>query len=387
MPASHLGIPDYRNDIDSFSDDEAPEVERWQRRAAVLIAWAAPLAAASSDNTSRWLEVNMPRNRQNARRAKKIYKRALRLSLAPLLMSCGSGGYRLVIVFDRPVAIAHLHALGKRLVRGMHGRGAVNLLPQQNDDTFRLPDCTSKVRAGKTWLSGVDALRVIANTVGVSPDLLTANDGKAGSKSPVQAGQRPVCVEKSSDVEDADEEDIDADEDAQPELFEIPRPVSFDDDDDEKTAPQYDVAEEKVTRHPFWLDTNSRDGGGVFVPKWVISVVDEGTEMLLLAQLNYWFRPGKDGRLRARLKRDDQVWVAKTYDELGAEIGRTSRQVQTAVKGLQRKRILVAERHRSPVHYHRTVTHFRLDWAALKSAHVAGQSMAKASEPAAKNGW
>lgn len=363
MPPSHLYPPDYRNPIDSFNDDDAPEAKRWQRRAGALDAWAAELAATSPDGTSRWLEISMPSNdqkaREHARAAKKIHRRALRLSLSPLLISCGSGAYRLIIAFDQPVATARLRALGNRLARGM--QGLVNLLPQKNTATLRLPDQQSKVRTGKTWLSGVDALRAIVSTVGVSPDFLREDDGKASGKAPGRAAQRPNGAKKNTDAQHAvDDDDRDVDEDAQDELFEIPRPVAFDDDEDDDETMVPDSEEEKVTRHPFWIDTHGPDSGGVFIPSWVISAVDEGTEMLLLAQLNYWFTPGQDGRLRARLKRDGEMWVAKTYDELGKEIGRTSRQVQTAVKGLLRKRLLIVERHRSPFHAMRTVAHFRL---------------------------
>jgi hypothetical protein len=126
----------------------------------------------------------------------------------------------------------------------------------------------------------------------------------------------------------------------------------------------------EVTSHPFWLQTNDPKRS-LSVPPWVLDVVQEANEILVLAQLNYWFRLAENQRLRAQAAFDGHAWVAKTHAELGREVRRTARQIKKAVKGLRARGFLVVARRCSRYHGLRAVTHFRLNWDALAAAHEA----------------
>jgi len=136
-----------------------------------------------------------------------------------------------------------------------------------------------------------------------------------------------------------------------------------------------DVAEhvsspaEKVMCHPFWQQTNVPTQQGVFLPQWVMTVVTEGTEMLVLGQLNFWFRlSDKSLRLRASVSFNGHVWVAKSYAELGEVVIRSERQIQTAVKNLKEKGFVVVQPRRSKFHGECVVSHFRLNWDVIGCA-------------------
>jgi DNA-binding MarR family transcriptional regulator len=76
---------------------------------------------------------------------------------------------------------------------------------------------------------------------------------------------------------------------------------------------------------------------GTFVPGWAMRACTcQPAQMLVLAQLAYWF--GRDKyrqcRARQRVAGDPHVWVVKTYVELGREVGLSVSQVRTALNGL-----------------------------------------------------
>ncbi|MFO0822514.1 MAG: hypothetical protein U0792_05240 [Gemmataceae bacterium] len=126
----------------------------------------------------------------------------------------------------------------------------------------------------------------------------------------------------------------------------------------------------QVTSHPFWLQTNGRDQPGVFVPHWVTAIVSEGNEMLMLAQLNFWFRFSREThRFRASVSFDGHVWLAKSYAELGAEVNRNERQVKKAIAGLVKKGFVVVVPRKSKFHGGSTVSHHRLDWDVIEDAY------------------
>ncbi len=125
---------------------------------------------------------------------------------------------------------------------------------------------------------------------------------------------------------------------------------------------------DKVIQHPFWLMSNNPPRT-LCMPHWVLDIVEEGNEILVLAQLNYWFRLGDNNQLRAQVQLDGHVWVAKTHAKLGAEVRRNERQVEKAVKALRRKGFIVVERCRSRFYHGQVVNHYRLNWDAIAAAY------------------
>lgn len=105
---------------------------------------------------------------------------------------------------------------------------------------------------------------------------------------------------------------------------------------------------------------------GTLVPTWVKQVCKTGTEMMVLAQLAYWFRRGPNGiRARKLLGETGYRWVAKSYADLAQETGLETHQVRQAVKTLTVRKIIVYETHRFGG---LVMNHFRLDPDAIDEA-------------------
>jgi hypothetical protein len=153
---------------------------------------------------------------------------------------------------------------------------------------------------------------------------------------------------------------------------------------EEQPAVQLPRPAEEVIDHPFWIQTNDPPRV-VSIPPWVLDVVTEGSEMLVLAQLNYWFRLGDSGdQLRAQVEIDGHLWLAKTYTDLGVEVRRNQRQVKKAVKALKEKGFVIVKPGRSRFYHGQVVSHFRLDWDAIARAHQGAEQIWK--EGAGENG-
>lgn len=69
----------------------------------------------------------------------------------------------------------------------------------------------------------------------------------------------------------------------------------------------------------------------------------EGT---LLSQILYWFSNDKNDRIRARIKRNGEYWIAKRRDEWWDEIRITDRQFDCAIKKLKEKGFVILEKHK-----------------------------------------
>lgn len=86
---------------------------------------------------------------------------------------------------------------------------------------------------------------------------------------------------------------------------------------------------------------------------------------LLLAQIIYWFRPGKTGLSKLRVKKKNQLWLAKSREEWCMETGLTLKQVKGALDRLVALGIIKKERHRFAG---KVIVHVCLDEAALLTA-------------------
>lgn len=119
------------------------------------------------------------------------------------------------------------------------------------------------------------------------------------------------------------------------------------------------------------LITGLKFGHCVRVPTSLGDVCRDGTEMLVLAQLIYWFDVGRNGKIRTSTKRKGYYWVAKTYAQLAADTGLADRQVRHAVSKLVRRRVLVK---RGGLFQGLRTNFLRISTAALENVMPAGEA-------------
>lgn len=91
------------------------------------------------------------------------------------------------------------------------------------------------------------------------------------------------------------------------------------------------------------LLTDRTDGGsgGTFVPTDIYRICHGGDDAILLSQIIYWFRRGKNGRVRAGIKSDGQQWVAKTANQWEAELGIPARRLRRVVDRLRASNFII----------------------------------------------
>src|SRR5207249_4428199 len=90
-----------------------------------------------------------------------------------------------------------------------------------------------------------------------------------------------------------------------------------------------------------WL----REQPGTWVSCYVRMITKSGDQALVLAQILYWFDNGKKGTPRSTLRRNGKVWMAKTHQQLGEEVGLKSRQVKTCLSTLKTAGLIEVEHH------------------------------------------
>ncbi len=109
---------------------------------------------------------------------------------------------------------------------------------------------------------------------------------------------------------------------------------------------------------------------GTFVPNWVKQVCENGNEMIVLAQLAYWFRRGPKGiRAGKLLGEAGYYWAAKSYSDLANETGLKATQVRHAVETLATRGIIV---HQARQFGRLIINHYRIDPCSVEEAIVAG---------------
>ena len=77
-----------------------------------------------------------------------------------------------------------------------------------------------------------------------------------------------------------------------------------------------------------------------------IDITGNLVEGTLLSQILYWFSNDKNDRIRARIKRNGEYWIAKRRDEWWDEIRITDRQFDCAIKKLKEKGFVILEKHK-----------------------------------------
>jgi hypothetical protein len=93
-------------------------------------------------------------------------------------------------------------------------------------------------------------------------------------------------------------------------------------------------------------------------------IVKTGDQAACLCQLLYWYRVARDGKRRLRVLRGGKCWVAKSYEDLGVEIGLTERQSRQTVDALVRLKLIERKQMKFA---ERKICHFRLLGAELQT--------------------
>lgn len=84
-------------------------------------------------------------------------------------------------------------------------------------------------------------------------------------------------------------------------------------------------------------------GGGTFVLREFRRVTGHGDDALMLSQIVYWFRRGKDGKKRAQIFQDGHYWVAKTAKEWERELGIPLRRIRRILVRLRTLGFIVTQ--------------------------------------------
>ena len=143
-------------------------------------------------------------------------------------------------------------------------------------------------------------------------------------------------------------------------------PVFDLEDEDEDAATVAVVSGDRLNADDFTAScyrSYPRDGRrGVFASDWILRITHTKAELLVLAQLSYWFGQGSNGLSRAKRLRDGHLWVYKSHRKLGEEVALTKGQVRGAVRKLVARGLLIVE------HPAEELPHYRIDPAGIDSA-------------------
>jgi hypothetical protein len=120
----------------------------------------------------------------------------------------------------------------------------------------------------------------------------------------------------------------------------------------------------------------NRHQHGIFVPGWALQVTRTRAELLVVAQLAYWFGVGKKGKVRAKIVQDGHHWVAKTYKKMAEETHLTPGQVRGAVRSLKGRALLVVADDVAAGH----LVRYRLDPGKIQQEVEAASSGSPAGE-------
>ena len=166
-----------------------------------------------------------------------------------------------------------------------------------------------------------------------------------------------------------DEDDIDDEGDEDEYDDEDEDDVDFEDEDEQPPSPA-----QHLFAHPFWratASTGERMRRCVVIYPWIAAACRslpkrlQGNAEKVIGALNYWFRPGSNGRLRATIRRDGYLWVAKTDEELAHECLLPLYRVRRALDALLEHGFIVR---RNWMFRTQRTGHFRFVWDALQGA-------------------
>lgn len=79
---------------------------------------------------------------------------------------------------------------------------------------------------------------------------------------------------------------------------------------------------------------------GVFVPAQYLTMFNNASTAIVLAQINYWYKLSRSGKPKLKVVKEGMYWLAKTSAELSAEAGLTVQKVDGAIKQLSQMGII-----------------------------------------------
>ncbi len=113
-----------------------------------------------------------------------------------------------------------------------------------------------------------------------------------------------------------------------------------------KSKQSSDAASRSFDWDEFWpqLVDGKNGSGGTFVPKEFVRITGHSDDAILLSQVVYWFRKGRNGSQRARLgKVGDHRWVAKTAKGWEAELGIPVRKIRRSINRLRARGYIITK--------------------------------------------
>ena len=107
------------------------------------------------------------------------------------------------------------------------------------------------------------------------------------------------------------------------------------------------------------------------VKKIYIDMAEDILAGLMLSQIVYWHLPGRDGKIKLRVRKNGYLWLVKTYKDWWDETRLTARQARRALSILKKKGIVISEVRRfngSPcTHIRINEEQFMWHWSAILS--------------------
>jgi hypothetical protein len=88
-----------------------------------------------------------------------------------------------------------------------------------------------------------------------------------------------------------------------------------------------------------------KEDGAILMPRVFRQITDNDDQAIVLAQVFYWFRLGKNGKPRARNIKWGELRFYKTHAEFGAEVGMTKWRVRDCLSALKEKGYITIEHH------------------------------------------
>jgi len=83
-------------------------------------------------------------------------------------------------------------------------------------------------------------------------------------------------------------------------------------------------------------DLRENGGGGIWVPRLVRRITENGDQAIVLSQTLYWFDNDRRGNQRAGTFRNGRYWFYKTHEEFGEETGLSAARVKVCLNALKR---------------------------------------------------
>lgn len=100
----------------------------------------------------------------------------------------------------------------------------------------------------------------------------------------------------------------------------------------------------------------------ISVPRIYLHMAGDPGAGLMLAQLVYWFEPGRDGKPRASVEKEGRLWVVKRWKDWMEECCLTEHQARRCAERLEGLGILTMSVWKSPLYDNNPTIHLSINW-------------------------